>query len=81
MNRASMGWAMCGFFVMGMLAAACQPTKPVIPPATVVISGCEHFGLITASPKDTVPTKTQILAHNAEYLKTCPRSSVKSPSK
>lgn len=51
--------------------SACQPAKPT-PPPTVVVTGCEHFHLISASRKDTAETREQILGHNTEYLKTCP---------
>lgn len=53
------------------LATCTEAVKcPAVPP-TVVVTGCEHFGLITASRQDTAETRQQIVAHNAEYLKTC----------
>jgi hypothetical protein len=53
------------------LGACADAVKPVPPAPTVVVSGCEHFSLITVSRKDTPDTREQVLAYNAEYLKTC----------
>ncbi|PID61998.1 MAG: hypothetical protein CR974_03870 [Gammaproteobacteria bacterium] len=34
-------------------------------------SGCAAFGIIYASPKDTIKTKRKILAHNLTYERIC----------
>lgn len=55
----------------GLLTACPMETKPA-PCTQVVVTGCEHFAKITASPKDTPATKQQIIAHNDEYARACP---------
>jgi uncharacterized protein YcfL len=55
-----------------LAGCAAEPPKPS-PPATVVVdTSCQHFRLITASAKDTTTTRTEIVAHNTEYLRLCP---------
>lgn len=63
-------------FAASMAVSSCQPTKPIAPP-TVVITGCEHFSMLTASRSDTKETKTEILAHNTEFKKVCVDGGVK----
>lgn len=39
--------------------------------AVISVSNCSSFGLIYASPKDTLETKKQILAHDKIYEELC----------
>lgn len=74
-------WDTTAFIALGacIVLSACHETKPVIPPATVVITGCDYFRPISASSKDTSDTKTQIIAHNYAYQLACGDQNVKKP--
>ena len=39
--------------------------------AVISVNNCSSFGLIYASPKDTLETKKQILAHDKIYEALC----------
>lgn len=71
MNEAKV-WGLClGLLVTGITLAACHQTKPVIPPATVVVTGCDYFRPISAKKTDDSETLTQIIAHNYAYQLAC----------
>jgi hypothetical protein len=53
-----------------VLAGCHEAVKPV-PPATVVITGCQYFPRLTASKKDTDVTKEQILAYVSIWDRVC----------
>lgn len=57
---------------VGMMGCQ-QATKPV-PPATVVITGCQYFPRLTASKRDTDATKEEILAYLTVYDKVCAKN-------
>lgn len=53
-----------------VLAGCHEAVKPV-PPATVVITGCQYFPRLTASKKDTDETKEEILGYTIVWDKVC----------
>lgn len=57
--------------------AGCHEAVRPVPPATVVITGCQYFPRLTASKKDTDATKELILAYITVWDKVC--GSAKTP--
>lgn len=62
--------------VFAIFATGCKPETKPVPPATVVITGCQYFPRLSASKRDTDETKEEILAYIITWEKVC-GSSVK----
>lgn len=57
--------------ILTVALMGCQPETKPVPPATVVITGCQYFPRLTASKKDTDETKTQILGYILVWDRIC----------
>ncbi len=60
-----------GMVVISGAVIGCKPETKPVPPATVVITGCQYFPRLTASKRDTDETKEEILAYLTVYDKVC----------
>lgn len=64
------GWCLC-LAALAIGLSGCKPETKPVPPATVVITGCQYFPRLTASKKDTDETKTEILGYIVVWDKIC----------